>query len=116
MGTVNQDEIKRQELSDFLRTRRARIAPADVGLPAAQVGAVFAADHECLCAGGELCGLTQAGDGADFAKMPIDAGHQQDQAVALAGSLDRCLLVVALDREGDRHVGEDDDVVHREDW
>jgi transcriptional regulator with XRE-family HTH domain len=31
---MNQDEIRRQELSDFLRTRRARIAPADVGLPA----------------------------------------------------------------------------------
>ena len=33
---MNQDEIRRQELSDFLRTRRARIAPGDVGLPAAQ--------------------------------------------------------------------------------
>jgi hypothetical protein len=33
---MNQDEIRRQELSDFLRTRRARIAPADVGLPAAR--------------------------------------------------------------------------------
>jgi transcriptional regulator with XRE-family HTH domain len=29
---MNQDEIRRQELSDFLRARRARIAPADVGL------------------------------------------------------------------------------------
>ncbi len=29
---MNQDEIRRQELSDFLRTRRARSAPADVGL------------------------------------------------------------------------------------
>jgi len=27
------DEIRRQELSDFLRTRRARISPAEVGLP-----------------------------------------------------------------------------------
>ena len=27
------DEIRRQELSDFLRNRRGRIAPADVGLP-----------------------------------------------------------------------------------
>jgi transcriptional regulator with XRE-family HTH domain len=33
---VNQDESRRQELSDFLRTRRARLTPADVGLPAAQ--------------------------------------------------------------------------------
>jgi hypothetical protein len=33
---MNQDEIRRQELSNFLRTRRARISPADVGLPAAQ--------------------------------------------------------------------------------
>jgi transcriptional regulator with XRE-family HTH domain len=31
---MNHDEIRRQELSDFLRTRRARINPADVGLPA----------------------------------------------------------------------------------
>jgi transcriptional regulator with XRE-family HTH domain len=31
---VNKDEIRRQELSDFLRNRRGRIAPADVGLPA----------------------------------------------------------------------------------
>lgn len=29
---TTQDEIRRQELSDFLRTRRARVAPADVGL------------------------------------------------------------------------------------
>ncbi|MGA9722056.1 MAG: helix-turn-helix transcriptional regulator [Candidatus Binatus sp.] len=28
------DEIRRQELSDFLRNRRGRIAPSDVGLPA----------------------------------------------------------------------------------
>jgi transcriptional regulator with XRE-family HTH domain len=27
------DEIRRQELSDFLRTRRAKVSPADVGLP-----------------------------------------------------------------------------------
>ena len=33
---MNQDDIRRQELSNFLRTRRARISPADVGLPAAQ--------------------------------------------------------------------------------
>src|SRR5271167_897243 len=31
---MTRDEIRRQELSDFLRTRRGRIAPADVGLPA----------------------------------------------------------------------------------
>jgi transcriptional regulator with XRE-family HTH domain len=30
---VTRDEIRRQELSDFLRTRRGRIAPSDVGLP-----------------------------------------------------------------------------------
>jgi transcriptional regulator with XRE-family HTH domain len=29
------EEIRRQELSNFLRTRRARLSPADVGLPAA---------------------------------------------------------------------------------
>ena len=27
------DEIRRQELSNFLRTRRARIRPEEVGLP-----------------------------------------------------------------------------------
>src|ERR1700730_4504368 len=32
---MNHDEIRRQELSDFLRTRRARISPADVGLATA---------------------------------------------------------------------------------
>jgi len=42
--------------------------------------------------------------------------HEQDQAVALPGGLDRSLLVVSLDREGDGHVREDDDVVHGEDW
>jgi transcriptional regulator with XRE-family HTH domain len=31
---MTQDEIRRQELSDFLRARRARISPADIGLPA----------------------------------------------------------------------------------
>ena len=31
---MTKDEIRRQELSDFLRNRRGRIAPADVGLPA----------------------------------------------------------------------------------
>jgi transcriptional regulator with XRE-family HTH domain len=31
---MTRDEIRRQELSDFLRNRRGRIAPADVGLPA----------------------------------------------------------------------------------
>jgi len=30
---MRQDEIRRQELSDFLRTRRARISAAEVGLP-----------------------------------------------------------------------------------
>jgi transcriptional regulator with XRE-family HTH domain len=30
---VTSDEIRRQELSDLLRNRRGRIAPADVGLP-----------------------------------------------------------------------------------
>jgi transcriptional regulator with XRE-family HTH domain len=33
---MNHDEIRRRELSDFLRTRRARISPAEVGLPAAR--------------------------------------------------------------------------------
>jgi transcriptional regulator with XRE-family HTH domain len=33
---MNHDEIRRQELSDFLRTRRARVSPADVGLTANQ--------------------------------------------------------------------------------
>ncbi|SRR6266851_572858 len=32
---MTQDEIRRQELSNFLRTRRARISATDVGLPAA---------------------------------------------------------------------------------
>jgi len=32
---MNHDEIRRQELNDFLRTRRARISPADAGLAAA---------------------------------------------------------------------------------
>jgi transcriptional regulator with XRE-family HTH domain len=31
---MKQDEIRRQELSDFLRSRRARVTPADVGLSA----------------------------------------------------------------------------------
>jgi transcriptional regulator with XRE-family HTH domain len=31
---MTQDEIRRHELGDFLRTRRARIAPAEAGLPA----------------------------------------------------------------------------------
>jgi transcriptional regulator with XRE-family HTH domain len=31
---MTKDEIRLQELSDFLRTRRGRITPADVGLPA----------------------------------------------------------------------------------
>ena len=31
---MTKDEIRRQELSDFLRNRRGRIAPSDVGLPA----------------------------------------------------------------------------------
>ena len=30
---MTKDEIRRQELSDFLRTRRGRIAPSDVGMP-----------------------------------------------------------------------------------
>jgi transcriptional regulator with XRE-family HTH domain len=31
---MKQDEIRRQELSDFLRSRRARVSPADAGLSA----------------------------------------------------------------------------------
>jgi transcriptional regulator with XRE-family HTH domain len=31
---MTKDEIRRQELSDFLRNRRGRVTPADVGLPA----------------------------------------------------------------------------------
>ena len=33
---MTHDEIRRHELSDFLRTRRARIAPAGIGFPAAR--------------------------------------------------------------------------------
>ena len=33
MIDVTRDEIRRQELSDFLRNRRGRIAPSEVGLP-----------------------------------------------------------------------------------
>jgi hypothetical protein len=32
---MTHDEIRRHELSDFLRTRRARISPAGIGFPAA---------------------------------------------------------------------------------
>jgi transcriptional regulator with XRE-family HTH domain len=32
---MTRDDIRRQELSNFLRTRRARVSPAEVGLPAA---------------------------------------------------------------------------------
>jgi transcriptional regulator with XRE-family HTH domain len=32
---MTHDEIRRQELSDFLRTRRARISPNDIGVPVA---------------------------------------------------------------------------------
>src|SRR5207253_6793917 len=60
--------------------------------------------------------LAQAGGRADGPELAFDAGDQQEQPVALAGSLDRGLLVVTLDGERDRHVGEDDDVVHGEDW
>jgi transcriptional regulator with XRE-family HTH domain len=35
---MTQDEIRRQELGDFLRTRRARVAPSDVGLVATPRG------------------------------------------------------------------------------
>src|ERR1700756_5848726 len=31
---MTRDEIRRQELSDFLRNRRGRVTPSDVGLPA----------------------------------------------------------------------------------
>src|SRR5467141_1224554 len=31
---IRRDEIRRQELSDFLRNRRGRVTPSDVGLPA----------------------------------------------------------------------------------
>src|ERR1700724_2383872 len=32
---MTHDDFRRNELSDFLRTRRARISPADIGIPAA---------------------------------------------------------------------------------
>src|ERR1700676_3878778 len=32
---MTHDDFRRNELSDFLRTRRARISPADIGFPAA---------------------------------------------------------------------------------
>ena len=32
---MTHDEIRRHELSDFLRTRRTRISPADIGIPTA---------------------------------------------------------------------------------
>jgi hypothetical protein len=34
---MTHDEIGRHELSDFLRTRRARISPVDIGIPTALV-------------------------------------------------------------------------------
>ena len=36
---MTHDEIRRHELSDFLRTRRARISPAGVGFPACESAA-----------------------------------------------------------------------------
>ncbi len=89
--------------------------PADVGLTAAQPGAVLAADHEGLGPGRQLRRLAEPGDGAHGAELAVDARHEEDQAVALAGGLDGRLLAVPFDREGDAHVGEDDDVVHGED-
>ncbi len=90
--------------------------PADVGLAAAQPGTVLAAQHERLGAGGKLGGITQARDRTDAAVVAFEPRHQQDQAVALAGSLDRGLRGLALDSERDGHVWEDDNVVHGHDW
>src|SRR5258708_2911743 len=83
---------------------------------AAKPCAVLAPDHEGCGSGRQVCRLAQASGGTDRAELAVDAGHEQDLAVALAGGLDRGLLVVAVDRKGDRHVREDDDVVHGEDW
>ena len=88
----------------------------DVGLAAAQPGAVLAPDGERLGAGRELRGVAQAGDGADAAELAVDARDQQDQPAALAGGLDRATLAVAFDGQGHGHVWKDDDVVHGEDW
>ena len=62
--------------------------------------------------GTSAAGLLDLGHGSNIGVLALDSGHQQDEAVALAGGLDRCLLAVSLDREGDRHVRQDDDVVH----
>ena len=51
--------------------------------------------------------------GSDL-ELAVEAGDQEDQAVALAGSLDGSLLGVPFHGKGDCHVGEDDDVVHGE--
>ena len=118
-GAVLARELERLLSRGFGVEQRVGLDPegaADVGLAAAKPGAILAPDHEGLGAGWQLCRLAQAGGRANGAELAVDARNKQDQAVALAGSLDRSFLVVALDGKGDRHVWEDDDVVHGEDW
>ena len=49
-------------------------------------------------------------------QLAVHARDEEHEAAALLGGVDGASLGVPLDREGDGHVREDDDVVHGEDW
>ena len=88
---------------------------AHVRLPRAEAGAVLPGEDRDLGAGGQLSRLLHARDSADASELALDAGDQEDEAVALVGRLDRGTLGLPLDRDGHGHVRQDDDLVKRKD-
>ena len=88
---------------------------ADVRLPGAETRAVLPGEDRDLGSGGQLARFLHARDRADAAELPLNARDQQDEAVALVGRLDRGTLGLPLNRDGHGHVGQDDDLVKRQD-
>lgn len=89
--------------------------PAHIRLPRAETSAVLAGEDRDLGSGRQLAQLLHPRDGSDAAELALDAGDEEDEAIALAGRLDGGTLGLALDRDGHGHVRQDDDLVKRKD-
>ena len=83
---------------------------------AVEDGAVLAAEDRRLASIGQSAGLIDVRDGADAGVLAVDARHQHDQAIGLAGGEHGGAGAFGFDGDRDGHVRQDDAIVERQQW
>ena len=81
---------------------------------AVEHAAVLAAEDGRLAAVGQSAGFLDVGDGAEAGEVAVDARHEHDQAIGLAGGEDGGAGTFGVDGDRDRHVRQDDAVIQRQ--